>query len=155
MLARSVDSLTGDWPPLPDLGDFHAAFRSQPDGTTPEGDIRQAFYLGRDSDNTEYLRLDDDELQHKLRDGRELIAACFVTPYPPGFPILVPGQVLGADMVTFLQTLDVKEIHGYRPELGLLVFTDEATNRLLNQNACNAGRRVTGEDIQQSVSALP
>ncbi|MGL1834955.1 hypothetical protein ACKVEX_15275 [Rhodocyclaceae bacterium SMB388] len=51
-------------------------------------------------------------------------------PYPPGFPILVPGQVISQEIVTFMRALDVKEIHGYRTELGLRIFTEEALARL-------------------------
>lgn len=47
-------------------------------------------------------------------------------PYPPGFPILVPGQVVSLAILDFMTTLDVKEIHGYDPDLGLAVLTDEA-----------------------------
>jgi arginine decarboxylase len=43
-----------------------------------------------------------------------------------GFPILVPGQVLSREILDFLRKLDVKEIHGVRPELGLRVFREEA-----------------------------
>jgi arginine decarboxylase len=57
--------------------------------------------------------------------GREVVASSFVIPYPPGFPILVPGQVISGEILTFMRALDVKEIHGYRPELGLRVFTAE------------------------------
>jgi arginine decarboxylase len=32
-------------------------------------------------------------------------------------------------ILDFLQALDVKEIHGYRPELGLRIFTEAALNR--------------------------
>lgn len=55
-----------------------------------------------------------------------MVSASFVIPYPPGFPVLVPGQVVSEEILHFLQALDVKEIHGYRPELGLLVFTEAA-----------------------------
>ena len=58
--------------------------------------------------------------------GREIVSASFVIPYPPGFPILVPGQVLSKDILEFFIKLDVKEIHGYRDELGIRVFTEEA-----------------------------
>jgi arginine decarboxylase len=54
----------------------------------------------------------------------------FVIPYPPGFPILVPGQVVSREILTFMRKLDVKEIHGYRPELGLRVFTKESLGAL-------------------------
>jgi arginine decarboxylase len=57
------------------------------------------------------------------------VSAAFVIPYPPGFPVLVPGQVMTKEILEFLQVLDVKEIHGYRPELGLRVFTGAALNR--------------------------
>jgi arginine decarboxylase len=40
--------------------------------------------------------------------------------------VLVPGQVVSPDIVDFMTKLDVTEIHGYRPELGLSVFTEEA-----------------------------
>ena len=52
-------------------------------------------------------------------------------PYPPGFPILVPGQVISEAIIEFLRKLDVKEIHGYRPELGLRVFTEDALKQRL------------------------
>jgi len=38
----------------------------------------------------------------------------------------VPGQVVSPEIVDFMTKLDVTEIHGYRPELGLSVFTEEA-----------------------------
>ena len=57
------------------------------------------------------------------------MAASFVIPYPPGFPILVPGQVLSEEILEFFIKLDVKEIHGYRPEMGLRVFTNNVLNR--------------------------
>jgi arginine decarboxylase len=38
----------------------------------------------------------------------------------------MPGQVVSPEIVDFMTKLDVTEIHGYRPELGLSVFTGEA-----------------------------
>ena len=58
--------------------------------------------------------------------GREVVSASFIIPYPPGFPILVPGQVVSKEILAFMRALDVNEIHGYRADLGLRVFTDEA-----------------------------
>ena len=54
------------------------------------------------------------------------MSASFIIPYPPGFPILVPGQVISQEILAFMRALDVSEIHGYRPDLGLRVFTQEA-----------------------------
>ena len=57
------------------------------------------------------------------------MSTTFVVPYPPGFPVLVPGQVVSKGILYFLAQLDVKEIHGYNPDLGLSVFTEAAMER--------------------------
>ncbi len=119
-----VHRLTADLPPLPHFSHFHPCFRSG-EGTE-EGDIREAYFLAYDEDRCEYLRIDDDSIDKALAQGRELVSAKFVTPYPPGHPILVPGQVLTEEIVSFLRKLDTKEIHGYRPELGLQLFSEDA-----------------------------
>ena len=54
------------------------------------------------------------------------MSANFVIPYPPGFPIMVPGQVITADTITFMRKLDVKEIHGYQAAHGLKVLKPSA-----------------------------
>jgi arginine decarboxylase len=63
------------------------------------------------------------------------VSTTFVVPYPPGFPVLVPGQVVSKEILYFLAQLDVKEIHGYNPELGLSVFTAEALTRMEAQRS--------------------
>jgi arginine decarboxylase len=123
--AEKVRSLTVGLPALPDFSDFDPVFRSTP--TSPDGDIRAAFYAGYDDQDKEYVRLDS--AAEMLRAGRRLVSTTFVVPYPPGFPVLIPGQRVSAVIVDFLRRLDVKEIHGYRAELGLSVFTEEALTR--------------------------
>jgi arginine decarboxylase len=54
------------------------------------------------------------------------VSATFVIPYPPGFPILVPGQVISRDILAYMQALDTREIHGYLSDIGYRVFTEEA-----------------------------
>ena len=67
------------------------------------------------------------------------MSTTFVVPYPPGFPVLVPGQVVSKEILYFLAQLDVKEIHGYNPDLGLSVFTENALARMEAQrNAATA-----------------
>ena len=122
-----VAALIEHVPPLPDFSRFHDAFRSGEE--TPEGDIRTAFFLAYDEDNCDYLNLDD-ALMKRLEDGEELVSASFIIPYPPGFPILVPGQVISPEILSFMRALDVSEIHGYRPDLGLRVFTKESLTAL-------------------------
>jgi arginine decarboxylase len=49
-----------------------------------------------------------------------------VTPYPPGFPVLVPGQVFSKQILSFMRSLDTPEIHGYRAESGYRVYVEKA-----------------------------
>ena len=123
---RRVKSLVEDLPPLPDFSRFHDAFRSQDAEGTPEGDIRRAFFLSYDEENCDYMPIEDGTIEKAMESGRELVSASFIIPYPPGFPILVPGQVVSREILAFMRALDVSEIHGYRAELGLCVFTDGA-----------------------------
>jgi arginine decarboxylase len=127
-----VHSLKEELPPLPDFSHFHDAFRPDPAGNTPEGITRDAYFLSYDEDKCEYLGLDDGSLDKAMKAGREVVSATFIIPYPPGFPILVPGQVISEAIIEFLRKLDVKEIHGYRPELGLRVFTEDALKERLD-----------------------
>ena len=126
--ARRVDALTHQLPPLPNFSRFHAAFVPDPKGGTPEGDLRSAFFLAYDDQAYEHLPLDG-AVQAATASGRVLVSASFVTPYPPGFPVLVPGQVVSEEILAYLKAVDVKEIHGYSPEHGLRVFKPEALKR--------------------------
>ena len=126
---RRVKNLIEDLPPLPDFSRFHDAFRA--DDITPEGDIRSAFFLSYDENNCDYLELDG-SLKKALDAGQTVVSASFIIPYPPGFPILVPGQVVSREILAFMRALDVNEIHGYRADLGLRVFTPEALKLLMD-----------------------
>lgn len=121
-----VDSLA-EGPPLPNFSGFHSAFK--PDSTgTPEGDLRRAYFLAYDEDNIDLVDLDRG-LLNAIKGGQEFVSAAFITPYPPGFPVLVPGQVVSREIIAYLLELDVKEIHGFDPEHGLRVFTGAALKR--------------------------
>jgi arginine decarboxylase len=76
-----------------------------------------------------------------MESGRQIVSASFVIPYPPGFPVLVPGQVLTAEILDFLIALDVKEIHGYRPELGLRVFKQSVLKVPVNEPAAEMSNK--------------
>jgi len=80
-----------------------------------------------------------------LEAGRPLVSSRFVVPYPPGFPILVPGQLVSPQIVEFMRKLDVKEVHGYRPDRGLAVFTSEALERSAGQPAATVAARIPPE----------
>jgi arginine decarboxylase len=134
-LARNrVRTLVEHLPALPHFSRFHGAFVPNPTGDTPEGDMRAAFYLSYDDTTYEHLALDG-SVAAALASGREVVSASFVTPYPPGFPVLVPGQVVTEGILEFLKAVDVKEIHGYEPTHGLRVFRQEVLERLCTQMA--------------------
>ena len=117
--AARVKALIEDVPDLPNFSRFHDRFREDPKGSTLEGDMRSAFYMAYDSERCEHLKLLSPEIDERLKNGPPLVSAHFVIPYPPGFPIMVPGQVVEADTIEFMRKLDVKEIHGYDASLGL------------------------------------
>ncbi|MFD0882946.1 decarboxylase, partial [Variovorax dokdonensis] len=88
-----VKALMEDVPDLPNFSHFHEAFRDDAKSGTTEGHMRSAFYAAyRDSD-CEHVKLHDKAIDSRLKNGPPLVAATFVIPYPPGFPIMVPGQV--------------------------------------------------------------
>lgn len=122
---QKIHSLTNEAPPLPDFSYFHHSFQAAPG--VPGGNLREAFFLAYDEDNYEYIPLSN--CLAIMEGGRTLVASTFVIPYPPGFPVLVPGQVLSIDIINFLTVLDVSEIHGYRSDLGIRVFTEQVLNR--------------------------
>ncbi len=119
-----IRAITAELPPLPDFSGFHAAFRTSDVG---EGDLRAAFFLAFTDGATDHVPLS--AAAEAARAGRPLVSTRFVVPYPPGFPILVPGQIVSAPIIEFMRKLDVHEVHGYRPELGLAVFSRDALER--------------------------
>jgi arginine decarboxylase len=121
-----VKSLMTDVPDLPNFSHFHDAFRKDAGKRTNEGDIRGGFYAAYDAAGCEYIRLADPEIDRRLKEGPDLVSANFVIPYPPGFPIMVPGQVITQETIDFMRKLDVKEIHGYNGAQGLKLVRADA-----------------------------
>ena len=123
----AVRRLTRASAPLPDFSSFHEAFRPMPtdDGPhTPEGDVRRAFFLAYDDSLCEYLM--PAAIREKLENGHEVVSATFVTPYPPGFPVLVPGQTFSLKILDYMDSLDTSEVHGLRADRGYRVYIDKA-----------------------------
>ena len=94
--------------------------------------MRSAFFGAYREQQCEHLKLFSPEIDKRLKDGPELVSANFVIPYPPGFPIMVPGQVIDRGTIEFMRKLDVKEIHGFNSSLGL---------KLLNPSFLHAATR--------------
>ncbi len=123
-LAR-VAALTSTPPPLPDFSRFAERFRV--DAQTPDGNMRDAYFESYKAGSCEYFSAA--ELMRRVAAGEEMVSASFVTPYPPGFPVLVPGQVITEEILAFMSALDTREIHGFNPELGFRVLTGELASR--------------------------
>jgi arginine decarboxylase len=121
-----VTSLMTDVPDLPNFSHFHAAFRDDPSGAANIGHMREAFFMAYEEENCEFLKLASKDIDDRLKNGPEMVSANMVIPYPPGFPIMVPGQVITADTIAFMRKLDVKEIHGYVAAQGLKLLTPSA-----------------------------
>jgi arginine decarboxylase len=117
-----VRSLMKDVPNLPNFSRFSDAYRDDANSKTLQGRMREAFYAAYDPAGTEHIKLNSKEIDRRLQEGPELVSANFVIPYPPGFPIMVPGQVISAETIEFMRKLDVKEIHGYTASLGLKIL---------------------------------
>ena len=130
-----VTSLMVDVPDLPNFSRFHDAFRDDPSGPSNEGHMRPAFFMAYDEDKCDFIKLFSEDVDARLRDGPEMVSANFVIPYPPGFPIMVPGQIITADTITYMRKLDVKEIHGYNASQGIKLI----------KPAVLAGRRASSD----------
>jgi arginine decarboxylase len=100
---------------------FHPAFVPFADGRLPISDTRRAYFAGLDDANVTHLPLSADSLA-QLHAGAQWVSAGFVTPYPPGFPVLMPGQVITPQIFLTVQSLKTKEVHGFHSELGFRIM---------------------------------
>ncbi len=139
-IKKRIKSLVVDTPPLPHFSYFHDSFRAV--ATVPGGNIREAYFLAYKEENYMFIKLED--CIKVMSDGKQIVSASFVIPYPPGFPVLVPGQVMNKDILEFLLALDVSEIHGYNAELGLRVFTQKALDRYKSGTAIRSSAIANG-----------
>ena len=147
---QRVRRLTASSTSQPDFSGFHEVFRDHAGAEPmPEGDVRRAFYLSYNDANCAYLT--NDEIFGRLDAGIDVVSATFVTPYPPGFPVLVPGQVSSREILTFIRDLDTPEIHGYQPDFGYRVYTEKAIEmcRPTDAQITNGHRRVISESAEQ------
>src|SRR6516165_10419998 len=134
--ARAVLKQTAPGAPLPDFSGFHPAFLDRGAAAgggqpTPEGDVRRAFFLSYDDTRCEYLQAD--EVGQRIEAGQPVVSATFVAPYPPGFPVLVPGQLFSKEILEFMRSLDTPEVHGYDPQAGYRVYTGKALEIAQNE----------------------
>jgi arginine decarboxylase len=119
---------------LPQRRYFSPAFKPFECSSCDIGDMRLAFYTGAREENVEYVPLSDETIKEVLND-RKLVSATFVTPYPPGFPVLTPGQLITYDILLYLQKIKIKEIHGYDADVGLKIFKQGILDQLQKEGS--------------------
>ncbi len=106
---------------LPEQRFFHPAFLPFGESDYPASDMRAAYYQGLVEENVEFLALSTESIQ-RADSGQRWVSASFVTPYPPGYPVIVPGQFITPEIMRYFQHIKVQEIHGYHFERGFKVF---------------------------------
>jgi arginine decarboxylase len=146
---QRVRHLTASSTSQPDFSGFHEVFRDHTCAEpTTEGDVRRAFYLSYNDVNCEYLSSEEVFGRHDA--SIDVVSATFVTPYPPGFPVLVPGQVFSREILTFIRDLDTPEIHGYQADFGYRVYTEKAIEicRPTDAQVTNGHHRVPSESAE-------
>jgi arginine decarboxylase len=100
---------------------FHPAYVPFAGLPVPVSDTRRAYFDGLDDALVTHLPLSAQSLA-QIEAGTRWVSAGFVTPYPPGFPVLMPGQIITAEVFHYFQTLKIREIHGFHPESGFRVL---------------------------------
>jgi arginine decarboxylase len=118
---------------MPEKRHYHPAFMPFTNGSFPACDVRSAHYQGEVPANVDFVPLSADTLA-QVQGGRVWVSATFVTPYPPGYPVLVPGQLITPEILSYFAHIKVKEIHGFHFERGFKVFRDEHLAQLSNNS---------------------
>lgn len=109
---------------MPQLRRYHPRYqlRHSNGQLADYADLRQAYYDAYDHDQIDYLLLTTENME-LAKSGRSWVSASFVTPYPPGFPLLVPGQMIDYPALMYLSCIVDEEIHGFHKARGLKIFT--------------------------------
>src|SRR5438874_8541669 len=97
------------------------------------------FFASEEERNCTQVKPDGKEIDDLVKSG-QAVSAKFVIPYPPGFPIMVPGQVITKETIEFMRKLDVKEIHGYQAALGLELIRPEKLGANARKNGAGSRR---------------
>ncbi|MCP9890650.1 hypothetical protein KBY57_06205 [Cyanobium sp. Aljojuca 7D2] len=110
---------------LPLTSNFHSHFNNIKSNLLSAGDTRLATSLAKREGAIRFINLDLDIIKD-IEGGKIFVSACMVTPYPPGYPVLLPGQIVTSEAVRYLLAIEGQEVHGYDQELGLQIFSANA-----------------------------
>jgi arginine decarboxylase len=116
---RRVASLTGNPPPLPNFTKFADRFRH--DAKTPDDNLRDAYFLAYVAGTCTFPPT---SWPLGSRRDAKLCRRCS-SRRTTGLPDPRPRQVVTSDILDFMSALDTREMHGYLPEFGYRVFTEE------------------------------
>lgn len=118
--ALQVKSLTHHGLKLPNFTHLHPSFCVTKKSIA--GELRTPYYKGYNEEDCDYILLESKKLKSYLTKKTVLVSAVLITPCPPGFPVLVPGQVINKEITDFLATINPAHIIGYDPDLGIKIF---------------------------------
>jgi len=123
---QRIEKCKTQHPDLPVFTKFHPVFANS-SSEIAGVNIREAYYRARDLGLTSYV-MPTEKMAELIESGKIYVSAGIVTPYPPGYPILLPGQIISAKIIRYLLLVINFEIHGFDRVLGLIVFNDTFLN---------------------------
>lgn len=87
-------------------------------------DLRKYFFGLMERKKWKENQMKTDKIRNLINNRqKKVISANFVIPYPPGFPILVPGQVVTSEILDYLENLRTSEIHGMPSDKTLRIWS--------------------------------
>lgn len=105
--------------PPPLFSEFSSDWLAFPN--LPAGDLRRAFYDGEDDNNTQIMPID--EIIRRIKAGEKIVSASIIIPVPPGYPALLPGQLVTEQIINYLLLIDASSIlGGFSLKKGFKVF---------------------------------
>lgn len=111
--------------PSPEFSTFSEEYRLTPD-VPASGDLRRAFYASQNKEAVEYISLK--EISQLIKEGQEIVAAAIIIPYPPGYPALLPGQVITQTLADYLLDIDPNCMIGaYTSHEAVKIFKRKST----------------------------
>lgn len=64
-----------------------------------------------------------------LEDGIGHVCSDFIIPYPPGIPLVVPGEIITRDIIEYIKSIDRTSIIGLRQEDRINIITNRGVNK--------------------------
>ncbi len=85
---------------------------ADPTPRRPARVIAQSVFFANEGALCKFRPLEGSDLDSAKESGVAPISHSLIVPCAPGFPILLPGQVISPESMRFMRTLNVMKIHG-------------------------------------------